>query len=260
MVGWQLGVTHMNQKGQGLTEYGIILLLVLLIGTGVWFNSGLGDQDKSIFSTIYTKLQSIIDDVTDQVAKTFDLKDPQKQANRGSTSYKTALSFTFNGVKYDILWRYEGLSGGKPGADTRKVYSIVRDSDANKNYTGTDGLMTSPDLNDKPEKIKNATLIAEYANINGRDYSSEGYTNDSDGSKTTYFNLDGATYQIKDYGTGSDYDSTMLSTYTGNVNAPITAVVNGAETTTTVAALAASRTALINGQITDSTVTGLKKY
>ena len=241
----------LNRKGQGLTEYGIILLLILGVGLGIWSSLGIEDQDKSMFSTIYTKLQSIIDNVSTKAAQTFDLEDEQKQPNRGKPSYKTSLSFSMNGIKYDILYRLE-----KSGGVTRKVYTIIRDSGANNNYSGTDGLMTSPDLT--YTKISNTSIKAAYDVIAGRDYSSVGYTVDSADNKTTYFNLEGTTYQITQ--NASDYTKTMLSTFTGDTNAPITAVVNGVSTTTTVAQLANDRTKLIQGEITDSTVMNLKKY
>lgn len=243
----------LNRKGQGLTEYGIILLLILGVGMGVWFSSGIEDQDRSMLSTIHTKLQSIIDGVSNKVAQTFDLEDKLTQSNRGKPSYKTSLSFSMNGVKYDILYRYETSGGIK-----RKVYTIIRASgvNVNNNYSGTDGLMTSPDLT--YTEIKNSSIKATYDDIAGRDYSSAGYTVDSAGNKTTYFNLEGNTYQITQ--NASDYTKTMLSTFTGDTNASITAVVNGVSTTTTVAQLANNRTKLIQGEITDSTVTNLKKY
>lgn len=243
----------LNRKGQGLTEYGIILLLILGVGIGIWSSSGIENQDSSMLSTIHTKLQSIIDGVSNKVAQTFDLEDKLTQSNRGKPSYKTSLSFSMNGVKYDILYRYETSNNKK-----RKVYTIIRASGGNNNYSGTDGLMTSPDLTYTKGAISDASVQATYDNIGSRDYGSAGYTVDNAGNITTYFNLDGTTYQITQ--NASDYTKTMLSTFTGDTNASITAVVNGESQTTTVAQLADDRTKLIQGEITDSTVTNLKKY
>lgn len=49
----------MNKKGQGLTEYGIILLLVVLIGGIVWFHSDIKGQLSTIYATIASDLKSI---------------------------------------------------------------------------------------------------------------------------------------------------------------------------------------------------------
>ncbi|MCI1821954.1 MAG: hypothetical protein LKI63_06595 [Megasphaera sp.] len=45
---------YLGEKGQGLTEYAIILLLVVLIGVMVWF----GFNIKGSLSTIYSKIGS----------------------------------------------------------------------------------------------------------------------------------------------------------------------------------------------------------
>lgn len=56
----------MNKKGQGLTEYGIILLLVVLIGGLVWFNSDIKGQLSTIYATISSDLKSIAGDEKSQ--------------------------------------------------------------------------------------------------------------------------------------------------------------------------------------------------
>lgn len=50
---------YLGEKGQGLTEYAIILLLVVIIGMIVWFNFGIKDQISTIYSKIGTDLKSI---------------------------------------------------------------------------------------------------------------------------------------------------------------------------------------------------------
>lgn len=56
----------MNKKGQGLTEYGIILLLVVLIGGVVWFHSDIKGQLSTIYATISSDLKSIAGDEKSQ--------------------------------------------------------------------------------------------------------------------------------------------------------------------------------------------------
>lgn len=50
---------YLGKKGQGLTEYAIILLLVVLIGVTIYNTSSLKDTITSIYSTINTDLGSI---------------------------------------------------------------------------------------------------------------------------------------------------------------------------------------------------------
>ena len=229
----------LNRKGQGLTEYGIILLLVVLIGTGVWFNTDFNSQDKSMYSTISLKLQSIIDDVTGTIAKTFDTNDVVFQKTRKSDSYATTLKMTINGKVYDILWRYEnmknmGTDKNKnfvPTADTTKVYYLALD-DASSEYQvywGSTGLMTAP-------------YAAKLATANDNYSSYGGYISGTDGNgayKATYFNIENTTYEIKDYGAGKQ-NSTILSEYTGDTSASVTNAATGKSDT--IANMAAART------------------
>lgn len=50
---------YMSEKGQGLTEYAIILLLVVLIGVMVWWGFDIKASLSTIYSTIGTKLSSV---------------------------------------------------------------------------------------------------------------------------------------------------------------------------------------------------------
>ena len=50
---------YMGEKGQGLTEYAIILLLVVLIGVLIWFTFDIRGQLSTIYSQIGSDLKSI---------------------------------------------------------------------------------------------------------------------------------------------------------------------------------------------------------
>ena len=50
---------YMGEKGQGLTEYAIILLLVVLIGMLVWFTFDIRGQLSTIYGKISSDLSSI---------------------------------------------------------------------------------------------------------------------------------------------------------------------------------------------------------
>lgn len=50
---------YLGEKGQGLTEYAIILLLVVLIGIMIWFSFGIKGSLTSIYSKIGSNLSSI---------------------------------------------------------------------------------------------------------------------------------------------------------------------------------------------------------
>lgn len=54
----------LNRKGQGLTEYGIILLLIVFIGGAVWSQFSIKDNLSTIYSTITTDLHSIAGETT----------------------------------------------------------------------------------------------------------------------------------------------------------------------------------------------------
>lgn len=50
---------YMGEKGQGLTEYAIILLLVVIIGLLIYTQSGLKGQIQGLYSTIGTNLSTL---------------------------------------------------------------------------------------------------------------------------------------------------------------------------------------------------------
>ena len=51
---------YFGVKGQGLTEYAIILLLVVLIGVVIFSTSSLKSQITGLYSTITTDLRTAI--------------------------------------------------------------------------------------------------------------------------------------------------------------------------------------------------------
>lgn len=76
-----------NNKGQGLTEYGIILLLVLLVGCGVWFNYDVKGNISTMYSAISMNLKSIADNET---TENYDTGVTKKIGT--TTLHKTSLS------------------------------------------------------------------------------------------------------------------------------------------------------------------------
>jgi Flp pilus assembly pilin Flp len=89
----------LNRKGQGLTEYGIILLLVVLVGTGIWFSGVFGNDVQGMYSTIGSKLNSIAGDDsgiydTGEIGK---LKD-------GTVFHVTSLSHVAYSKTVEVAW------------------------------------------------------------------------------------------------------------------------------------------------------------
>ena len=184
----------LNKKGQGLTEYGIILLLILLVGGFVWFNTDIKDSSSSMYSTISSKLKSIIglqENNYDTDNKYIGTWDPTKVLNRASPTYLTTLKLA-NGMT--ILWRKEG---GKYDKATQKWtedpdYKIYTVDKGNFENGGTWGLM----INSYGKKTN-----GKYTYTEGM-YASAGYTYDANTNcTTTYFQgSDNQIYLIRDYG------------------------------------------------------------
>lgn len=57
---------YLGEKGQGLTEYAIILLLVVLIGMLIWFTFDIRGQ----LSTLYGKISSDLSSIANSAANT----------------------------------------------------------------------------------------------------------------------------------------------------------------------------------------------
>ena len=88
-----------SQKGQGLTEYGIILLLILLVGASVYF-SGLKDQISGMYERSGYQMSEIANNTV------LDLNNPSKtldslvKAYSGSNK-KATVTNTMLGVYLD---------------------------------------------------------------------------------------------------------------------------------------------------------------
>lgn len=50
---------YLGKKGQGLTEYAIVLLLVVLVGAVIWGTSGIKESLDTMYTNINTTLSSI---------------------------------------------------------------------------------------------------------------------------------------------------------------------------------------------------------
>lgn len=167
----------LNRKGQGLTEYGIILLFVALIGTGIWFSGGFGNDEQGMYSTISIKLKSIIDG--DSV-ENYDTDEKGRMAgNAGYLSF-TSLSVKRNdGKTYRMGWKT--ING-------HRVYTV---------YRGTNNGM--------------GTLTDWQGYTYGHTNSAE--SGDGGKSVSTYFlATDGNYYKITEY---SDGRETTLKKYNG---------------------------------------------
>jgi hypothetical protein len=95
----------LNRRGQGLTEYGIILLLVVLIGGAVWSGFDIKASLSTIYSTISSDLQSIAGGKT-AVAGNYDTGNTKTIS--GTVLHETSLSLR----KKTIYW-YVDSNGTK---------------------------------------------------------------------------------------------------------------------------------------------------
>ena len=95
----------MNKRGQGLTEYGIILLLVLMIGCVVWFHYDVRSQLGTIYSTISSDLKSIAGDDQSQ--------EENYDTGKTDTIGTTLLHETSLSLKGKTIWWYVTPKGVK---------------------------------------------------------------------------------------------------------------------------------------------------
>lgn len=81
-----------GHKGQGMTEYAVILVLVVIVGVGVHESSGVSGAIDFLYGAIVSKLSATVGYDTD---KTFTIK------NRGTTEtwHETILSYS-GGTSY----------------------------------------------------------------------------------------------------------------------------------------------------------------
>lgn len=76
----------LNRKGQGLTEYGIILLLVLLIGMGVFYSFSIKGQVSALYNQAEYKLSEISGNVV------LDLNNPSQTLDSLMKAYRTGVA------------------------------------------------------------------------------------------------------------------------------------------------------------------------
>lgn len=72
-----------SRKGQGLTEYGIILLLVVLIGSTIFFGGDIRGQVSTLYSSANYKLKEISADMVFDINNPSASMDSLMQAYRG---------------------------------------------------------------------------------------------------------------------------------------------------------------------------------
>ena len=186
----------LNQRGQALWEYGIILLLILGVGMGVWFHGKARDSLEDIYSTIGMDLKSII-------SGTSAYEDDIETYKSGSfTFHKTSLSYAETGYAASkntdndqSIWWFINSSG-------YKEYKVGKTN----SYGGSNSLNGSTGiLQEVPQTVKGNKKTNKY----GFDITAaETYT---------YFKAkDGNTYQITYY--KENPTGTKLTLYTGDTS------------------------------------------
>lgn len=169
----------LNRKGQGLTEYSIILLLVVLIGSGVWFGFGMRDSETSMYSTIAAKLKSIAGGT-----ENYDT-DETKLIDKTLVHF---TSLTLANASHDRVMWYEDSKG-------QRVYVPYYDTDGLRNY-----LHDASDLQGYSSRTDRHVEVG------------------ADGGASTYFKAtDGSYYKITDYAdketTLTKYEGTPKDAY-----------------------------------------------
>lgn len=190
----------LNQRGQGLSEYGIILLLILGVGMGVWFHGNARDSLEAMYSTIGTDLKSIISG-TSAYEDDIETYTVYKRANGNKvgpfTFHKTSLSYAGKG--------YNGSKDPNNGlSDDQTIWWFINHAGYKEYKVGKANIYGTGMLQEVPYAVNNKTT-------DGRGYKI------TDEKTYTYFQAtDGNTYQItyyKDNPTG-----TTLTLYTGDTS------------------------------------------
>jgi len=193
----------LNRKGQGLTEYGIILLLILGIGTAVWFHWNIKDSLGTIYSTIGSDVKSIageaygyVDDLESVVVK-------RNWDNKGNiykgplTFHKTSLSFAgkgYNGSK--------DINNGNP--DDTSIWWFINSSGYKEYKVGKANAYDSGMLQEVPKYLGK--------NLSNR----RGYDITADETYTYFKATDGNTYQVTYY--KANPKGTTITPYTGDTS------------------------------------------
>ena len=186
----------LNRKGQGLTEYGIILLLVVLIGSGVWFSGGIGNNVQAMYSTIRSDLKSIIGEDDGSIYETGIIKNAFTR--NGDGQYKKIDAHLTNiKINGHTLYWCEGGNGSK-------IYDFITDT----KKSVAKNLRYPTDQHNPAGNIR--TIYFE------------------DGSRGGFFKADnGYIYQVSVSGTGENISDVSVVPYTGNPNAIVTSKIDG---------------------------------
>lgn len=230
----------MNQKGQGITEYGIVFLLGVSLCILIWFSFGLSESPLKIDSLVAVRTQNVLNSKPGE--SNYDLTTEVDQApSRGSHAYDTSLIYkTAGGVSYEILYRYEGRKkvNGVWSSDGKgyKVYTFKVSSNGTKaTYGGSLGLMNY-DYNGTSSDSNYLGKLTNAIYVKGSDSAGD-YT-------ATYFYIGDEIYQVRNYGN----IDTVMTNYSGNPEDTVTVYVKGTEQKTqmSIAALAKAENAIID--------------
>lgn len=189
----------LNQKGQGLTEYGIILLLILGVGMGLWFHWNPQESVGAMYSTIASDVRSIVGEASgyEDDLETFELtKARQGNGTLGPfTFHKTSLSFAGQG--------YNGSKDQNNGnANDQSIWWFINSSGYKEYKVGKGNVYGTGMLQEVPKYVGN------------KEVNSYGY-NITDTETYTYFKAtDGNTYQVTYY--KDDPTGTTITQYTGD--------------------------------------------
>ena len=192
----------LDRKGQGLTEYGIILLLILCVGLGIWFGWDIKSKVNNLYSAVSTDLESIIDDVADAYndsVETYILKTDKFGHNIGSFTYhKTSVSAA------DLSYDGSKDSQNNGDANDHSVWWFINGSGYKEykvgkaNYYGVGMLQEVPMY------------------VNEKKSNGDGYADMAAETYTYFKGSDGNTYQITYY--TDNPTGTTLTKYTGDTS------------------------------------------
>ena len=145
----------LNRKGQGLTEYGIILLLIVFIGGAVWSQFSIKDNLSTIYSTITTDLHSIAGETTAlenyDTGKIDGIFHQTSLSLGGKTIWwytkNNVKQYTTNGLGFSPLRVNPGSEGAKFSPGTKQymnlagdhLYVFFRSTDGNIYKMSSDG-------------------------------------------------------------------------------------------------------------------------
>lgn len=191
----------LNRKGQGLTEYGIILLLILGIGTAVWFHWNIKDSLGTIYSTIGLDVKSIAGEASGYVddLETFSFSKKYDGSNIGRTIvfHKTSLSFAGQG--------YDGSKDqNNDNADDQSIWWFINHAGYKEYKVGKANIYDVGMLQEVP------------FSVNGKKTDGKGYKNMDDATYTYFKATDGNTYQVTYY--KANPTGTTITQYTGDTS------------------------------------------